>query len=103
MNKEYQELFYKAVGEIVSQKMKEKNTTISRVATRSGNQYNTIKYVAEGKPFYFHQALWLKDILGLSTDKLIEQATTKLFRESFDGKEKEETNKEESKGIQSFI
>ena len=102
MNKEYQELFYKAVGEIVSLRMKERKTTISRVATRSGNQYNTVKYVAEGKPFYFHQALWIKDILGLSTDKLIEQATTKLFKESFDGKQEEKESKEES-GIQSFI
>ncbi|MBF31842.1 MAG: hypothetical protein Unbinned1322contig1000_35 [Prokaryotic dsDNA virus sp.] len=103
MNKDYQTELYAAIGEVLTARMKSKQLTVSQVARRSGNQFNTVKYVLEGKPFYFHQAIWIRDYLGYSTDELIEKATKRVLKGTFNGKEEKENRIEESKSLQSFI
>lgn len=95
MIKEHQELFYKEIGKRIANKIKENGTTISRVATSSGEQYNTVKSAVQGKPFYFHQAVWIED-LGIDIHKMIKEILKGIAKGSFNGEENKENGKQKS-------
>ena len=104
MNKDYQKQFYEVLGAKLTERMKKKNLTVSALARGSGEQYNTIKYALEGRPFQFHQALWIIDCLRFNLDDLLDSIRHTLMAGAFDGKEEKENGKqEENQGIQGLI
>lgn len=102
MNKDYQKQFYDALGAKLTERMKKKNLTVSALARGSGEQYNTIKYALEGRPFQFHQALWIIDCLRFNLDDLLDSVRHTLMNGAFNGEE-EESKQEENQGIQGLI
>lgn len=69
MTKEWQERFYGAIRDKIEEVMREKNLTVHALATKSGQQYTTIRRILEGRGFSFHHVVWLTDILEISMDE----------------------------------
>jgi len=71
MTKDWQEKFYKAVGEILSKERVRQGMTIHDLSKKTSQQYNTIDRIEKGKPFYFFHVVWITDYLGISVDELL--------------------------------
>lgn len=72
MIKEKQIRFYKAVGKCLTDTRKRRNMTVAHLAQISGEQHKTIKSIEEGRPLSMHHAVWMKKILGIDINKIIE-------------------------------
>jgi transcriptional regulator with XRE-family HTH domain len=71
MTPEHQKLFYASLGKELTKIRERKKLSTYQLAKQVGEQYNTVKGIEDGKPFMFHQAIWLKDILNINLGILI--------------------------------
>lgn len=92
-----QDLFYASVGQALTRAREQRKMTISQLATKSGEQFNTIREMEEGGKFMFHQASWLKEILGINLNILTSDAINS------NAIPKEETNEQEENSVSDFI
>lgn len=74
MTKEDQDLFYASVGKELTKKRDRMKLTVSQLAQKVGEQYNTIRSIEEGKPFMAHQLTWMKNILDINLNIMISDA-----------------------------
>jgi len=105
MIKKDQESFYQSVGKALTKAREQKKMTISQVASKSGEQYGTVNSIENGRPFSFHQALWMQEILGMNLNILLKDAINENsintdLKEESNG---EESNIEETLGLSDFI
>ena len=112
MKRDMQEEFYKALAHRLTAKQKEKRISIAQIARRSGVQFNTVRAVMEGKHFYFHQVIWIAEMLDVSIDELLNVTLKDLrtiaikgLRNGEEESNEEEINQKENKqeGIESFF
>lgn len=73
MLKQWRLDFYRAFGEVISEEMGKRKMTPYSLAESSGEQFNTIKRIMEGKPFHYHHVVWITEILNLSMDSVIQR------------------------------
>ena len=100
MIKNIQKQFYTEIGRRLTQEMKHRKITISQLARKSGQQFNTVEAVLRGHHFYFHQVIWIMDYLKVSIDNVVSETNHQLFKDTFYGKEKDESKKEIKEEIQ---
>lgn len=100
MKKEDQEKFYQTIGRELTKARERKNMTVSQLAKKSGEQFNTIKAIEDGHRFSFHQASWMKEVLGMNLNILLADA---INTNNIDLKEEENGIEEESVSIGDFI
>lgn len=74
MTKEQQEALYKSIGRHLTRARENKNLTISQLASRSDEQFNTVRAIEEGRPFMAHQLYWMREILDINLNILIKDA-----------------------------
>lgn len=91
MNAKRQALFYSKVGVYLTKAAERKKLSYSAIATLSGEQFNTIKNALEGGRCSIHQAMWIKNILEVDLNELIN------FASQIEGSHVEESNEEESR------
>lgn len=93
MIKEKQNLIYSKIASKLTEAMTSKNLSISALRKLSGEQRNTIIGILEGKTFSFHQALWLKEVIGID---LMEILTAVNMEFKVNGSIKKEASKKEN-------
>jgi len=71
MIKESRNSLYKKVGRYLTVAREHRKITVSQLAAKAGEQFNTIQSIEEGNSFYFHQVLWMIDHLGIDITDLI--------------------------------
>ena len=99
MNKAYQDEFYRSIGNRLKKEMEKRKLSIYRLSKKANVQFNTVEGIINGKPFRFHQMIWIADYIGISIDELLDRTTTEIFRGTLYGQEKKEngnTTKEEN-------
>lgn len=74
MTREQQDLIYAFIGKELTKARERKNLTITQLANKVDEQYNTIKAIEDGNRFMFHQAVWMKEVLGMNLNILISDA-----------------------------
>ena len=80
-------LFYEAVGRLLTKRLADKKITVSTLASRLDLQFNTVKAVSKGIPFYAHQLVWIMKELNISMEE--------ITNEMEDGNGKEESTVED--------
>ena len=73
MKKKDQELIYDAVGKALTEYMKEKKIKPSAVARISGEQFNTISGILNGKVCSLHHIVWMSK-LGINVSEIVLKA-----------------------------
>ena len=103
MIREHQDHFYEAVGRRLTNERQRRKLSITALAKRTGEQYNTIKGIEDGSRFYFHHAVWIFLSLGISIDQLVKDVQSVNFKRVAKELEVQANGKEESKAINDFI
>lgn len=57
--------FYLKVGQALTIARQRANMSITQLSKKSGEHHKTIEGIESGRPFYLHQAIWMKNILGI--------------------------------------
>jgi transcriptional regulator with XRE-family HTH domain len=98
MKKQDQDLFYATVGKELTKARERRKLSISQLATLSGEQFNTIKGIEEGRPFMAHQMSWMKEVLGMSLNITVTDAcnVNNIPMKEIDNGDKKESYQEES-------
>lgn len=65
--------FYYKVGKYLTLAREHKKLTISQVARKAGEQFNTVRAIEEGNNFHFHQVVWICGILGVDVNTMIRE------------------------------
>jgi transcriptional regulator with XRE-family HTH domain len=71
MKKDLQKNFYEKVGAYLKNERIRRNITITQLANKAGEQFNTVKAIEEGNNFHFHQAVWIAGVLGININEMI--------------------------------
>ena len=93
MTKNDQQLFYASVGRALTKAREQHKLSVSQLAAKSGEQYNSVKAIEDGRPFSFHHGTWMRSILGMNLNVLLTDAVNENSIEPL----KEDDNGEESK------
>lgn len=73
MNTANQKKFYASLAKHLTKARERKKLTVTQLATLSGEQFNTIQAIERGEGrFMFHQAIWMKEVLGLNINMLLQ-------------------------------
>lgn len=102
MIKSLQEKFYKKVGRCLTNERKRRNMTIPHLANLSGEQIKTIQSIEEGRGLYMHHAIWMKNLMGMDFNKIIEDMEGINHEQEIEDTTARITT-EERKAIESFI
>lgn len=95
MNRKEQDLFYASIGKELTRCRERMKLNTSQLATKVGEQYNTIKAIEDGKPFMAHQLAWMKNITEMNLNILISDAlSANNIKDEPNGDNKEETSNE---------
>jgi len=99
MKKEEQDLFYGSVGRALTRAREQKKLSTSQLANQAEEQYNTVMAIEKGGRFSFHQVLWMKKILGVNLNILLNDAIAETgvgfeTKEELNGDKKEESSGE---------
>jgi len=96
MTKDDQKLFYESVGRALTRAREQHKMSISQLARKASDQYNTIAAIEQGKPFMAHQLHWMRKELNMNLNILIndainENGITSEIKEESDGQEESES------------
>jgi transcriptional regulator with XRE-family HTH domain len=73
MTKKEQESFYAKVGRYLTVARERKKLSVSQLAKKAGEQFNTVSAIEEGKNFHFHQVVWIAGVLGVDVNVMIRE------------------------------
>jgi transcriptional regulator with XRE-family HTH domain len=73
MTKKQQESFYAGIGRYLTLARERKKLTVYQLATKAGEQFNTVSAIEEGKNFHFHQVVWIAGILGVNVNQMVKE------------------------------
>lgn len=101
MRKEMQTALYQRLGFYLTTIRNHKKISVSQLATRSGEQFNTVEAIMNGKRFSFHHGIWIYEILEASLDQLILNAMDDIRKEALNDEQniKEEINEKDIDGF----
>ena len=104
MKKNDQDLFYAAVGRELTKFRERRKLSISQLAAKVNEEFNTIKAIEDGKPFMAHQISWMKSILDINLNILITDAlNTNNISIKEDDNGQESTPVEETSSLSDYL
>ena len=83
--------FYTFVASCLTAKMEEQTITTTQLASRVGEQYNTINGIMQGRRFYAHHVAWINDFLSYDV--------AQVYVDSINGDQSEQ----KESGLSAFI
>ena len=65
--------FYDFVGANLTAQRETSKITITQLANKVGEQYNTLKGIENGRRFHAHQILWIEEFLDESISQIFQE------------------------------